>query len=95
MKTRHILLLAATCMLSACDRGRSTTSNDAEWQELHKRIRAQIDNFDHQKKREDAIDAKLDQQMERYDKLLDRWQEQTRRHDAILDAMERQQGIKK
>ena len=82
-------------MLSACDRGRSTASNDAESQELQKRIRAQMDNFDRQKKREDAIEAKLDQQIERYDKLLEKWQEQTRRHDAILDAMEKQQGIKK
>lgn len=94
MKALHILLLVASCALSACGRGVTNAANDAAWEEEQKRTRKQMDDYDRQTRHVDELQTKQYEQNRRFDALLNKWEEQSRRQDAILDAMEKQHGIK-
>lgn len=109
MKAHQILLLAASCALSTCDRAVNNAGDDAEWREQQKRARKQADDFDRQTEHVDKLQTKSyehnrktdellksqEEQNRRFDDLLIKWEEQARRQDAILDAQEKQHGIKK
>ena len=98
-----VLLIAACCILSGCDRPAASSGQHAQryqqqmddYEKGMKRADENLAHMERQTQKADELQARLDEENKRFDKILDKWEEQAKRMDALLGQMEKEHGLKK